>query len=355
MTILDCKMFTIHNINKKKVLRLMEKISVIIPTFNRQEMLERTLIGFSLQDYTDFEVVVVDDGGTDNSRQVVEKYTQKLNMNYYYQNNKGRAAARNAGLEISQGDYIIFNDDDRIPGKDFIRRHIAELKQNRKRVTIGSKYDIFSNFKYHTSLRKFDVMDFLIKKPSRFEKIKVAKEGNLFTVEELLNDFDNVLEQWVVGRCRDSYMDVISRWGDEMKDFKLPFLVATTANMGFCKVEFPNTRYDQNYIGWGMEDTDFAYQLYHMGCEFKYVDNAQNYHMLHERSDSLMEQLYKNIAYFCKKYDNINTYMFSLIFRDIIDINNASEILDELEKNRDSLLSESYIRLCKYIAESDEI
>jgi len=93
----------------------MPKVSVIIPTYNRAPVLPDALESLSKQSYQDFEVIVVDDGSTDNTHAVVETYCKKdSRIKYFYQENKERSAARNYGITLAQGEYIAFLDSDDI-------------------------------------------------------------------------------------------------------------------------------------------------------------------------------------------------------------------------------------------------
>lgn len=88
-------------------------ISVIIPTFNRAEMLKRCLLSLCEQTYKNFEVIVCDDGSSDNTKVVVDEFSHKLNIIYSYDNNSGGPARpRNRGLKIAKGDFIAFLDSD---------------------------------------------------------------------------------------------------------------------------------------------------------------------------------------------------------------------------------------------------
>jgi glycosyltransferase involved in cell wall biosynthesis len=86
-------------------------VSVVIPTYNSAQFLEEAIKSVLQQTYSDLDLVVVDDGSTDNTRRVVETFTD-TRLRYAYQSNRGRSAARNLGLEISQGDYVAFLDAD---------------------------------------------------------------------------------------------------------------------------------------------------------------------------------------------------------------------------------------------------
>ena len=91
----------------------MAKISVIIPTFNRAQKLYRCLDSLVAQTYTDFEVLVCDDGSTDNTEQVVRHFTTVLNIKYFFISNfGGPAKPRNVGIQAASGLYVAFLDSD---------------------------------------------------------------------------------------------------------------------------------------------------------------------------------------------------------------------------------------------------
>lgn len=85
--------------------------SIIIPTYNRGGFLRTTLDMALDQTIDSFEVIVVDDGSTDNTRQIIESY-QDSRVRYVYQENRERAAARNLGANVATGIYVTFCDSD---------------------------------------------------------------------------------------------------------------------------------------------------------------------------------------------------------------------------------------------------
>jgi len=89
--------------------------SVIIPTYNRAKSITEAIQSVVNQTFDDFEILVIDDGSTDNTRGLVNALEQKdARIRYVYQNNAERSAARNRGIEISKGQYICFLDSDDI-------------------------------------------------------------------------------------------------------------------------------------------------------------------------------------------------------------------------------------------------
>ncbi|MCC7354412.1 MAG: glycosyltransferase [Anaerolineae bacterium] len=96
----------------------MPKVSVITPTYNRADMLGDAIQSVLAQDLTDWELIVVDDGSRDNTREVVAGFADPR-IRYIYQENKGLPGARNTGIRNGQGQYVAFLDSDDLfsPGK----------------------------------------------------------------------------------------------------------------------------------------------------------------------------------------------------------------------------------------------
>jgi glycosyltransferase involved in cell wall biosynthesis len=104
------------------------KVSVIIPTYNRAHYIQKALDSVMAQTYQDFEVIVIDDGSTDNTREVVKQYGEKVR--YFYQENTGIPGARNAGIRNSAGDYIAFLDSDDYWVKEKLERQMALFSEH---------------------------------------------------------------------------------------------------------------------------------------------------------------------------------------------------------------------------------
>jgi glycosyltransferase involved in cell wall biosynthesis len=96
-------------------------VSVIVPTYNRAHFLPECLDSILAQSFSDFEVIIIDDGSTDGTRALVNSYTAHFGekIRYFHQRNKGIAAARNKGIRAARGELIAFCDSDDAwpPGK----------------------------------------------------------------------------------------------------------------------------------------------------------------------------------------------------------------------------------------------
>jgi len=91
---------------------IFEKISAIIPTYNRASYIRDAIESVLAQTYPIYEIIVVDDGSTDNTSEIIRLYGDKIR--YSWQQNSGPGAARNSGIKAAKGDYIAFLDSDDI-------------------------------------------------------------------------------------------------------------------------------------------------------------------------------------------------------------------------------------------------
>lgn len=116
-------------------------ISILIPLYNAEKWIEQTIQSAINQTYTNIEVIIVDDGSTDNSLKIAKKYeSQKVKV--YTQKNAGGSAARNKAFELSKGDYIQYLDADDILHPQKIKNQINFLKTQPKAIASG-RFGIF--------------------------------------------------------------------------------------------------------------------------------------------------------------------------------------------------------------------
>lgn len=96
--------------------------SIVIPTYNRSQFIVETINTALLQSYSEFEILIVDDGSTDDTSQVIQNYFgTETRVKYFYKQNEERAAARNFGIKQAKGDFVIFFDSD-----DWMMPHYLE-------------------------------------------------------------------------------------------------------------------------------------------------------------------------------------------------------------------------------------
>jgi glycosyltransferase involved in cell wall biosynthesis len=115
----------------------MPKVSIIIPTYNRADMIGDAIQSVLEQVCTDWELIVVDDGSVDNTRQAVESFSDPR-IRYIYQENKGLPGARNTGIRASTGEYIAFLDSDDLFLPEKLKLQAAVLNQNPETGLVAS-------------------------------------------------------------------------------------------------------------------------------------------------------------------------------------------------------------------------
>ncbi len=99
------------------------KFSIVIPTYNRGHILQQTLNGVLHQSYTNFEIIVVDDGSTDMTQQIIQSFNDPR-IKYIHKQNEERSIARNLGVKHATGDYVNFLDSD-----DSVYPHHLQMAQ----------------------------------------------------------------------------------------------------------------------------------------------------------------------------------------------------------------------------------
>ena len=111
----------------------MYKISVIIPVFNSSLYLDHCLSTVVNQTLKDIEIILIDDGSTDNSLSIIKGYAKKYsNIKYISKANEGQAIARNLGIQMASGEFIAFVDSDDYIELDMLEElyNIAKLKSS---------------------------------------------------------------------------------------------------------------------------------------------------------------------------------------------------------------------------------
>ena len=99
--------------------------SIIIPSYNRASFLPRAIQSVISQQYENWELIIIDDGSTDNTKEVVAPFLSDNRIKYIYQTNAERSAARNHGIKLSKGDFITFMDSDEY----LLVSHLLKLKE----------------------------------------------------------------------------------------------------------------------------------------------------------------------------------------------------------------------------------
>jgi glycosyltransferase involved in cell wall biosynthesis len=248
------------------------KISLVIPTYNRAPVLAATLETLSLQDYAaPFEVLVCDDGSDDATPDVVAHLAARMpyRLRYLRQKRNGarRAAARNLGVAAAEAaSLVVFIDDDMLVPPQFLRLHAA-YHVRPDLATIGYRY---------------------LLEPGR-------GLGLGFQIE----------------------FDRRPRMQNASLDFDRPWMSAATCNLGIDRALLDRSGgFDEGFVGWGVEDTEFAYRLHLLGGELVLCREIWGWHQYDTSPTNPVHMLYRgklpdyssqirNLEYFRDKYPDV--------------------------------------------------
>lgn len=119
------------------------KISLIIPVYNVEDFLYRCLKSVENQTYKDAEVIIVNDGSTDNSYKIIDEFVAR-NQNFvcYTTENHGLGGARNYGLTKATGDYIVFLDSDDYIAEECLEKFATAAEENGSDIVVCNSYDV---------------------------------------------------------------------------------------------------------------------------------------------------------------------------------------------------------------------
>lgn len=113
-------------------------VSVIVPVFNNEKWVGRCLESILFQSYKDIEIIVVDDGSTDESVKIIKDYLREDNrIRFISQENHGAGYSRNVGISISQGEYVVFVDSDDFISQDYIEKMMERMTDDIDLVICG--------------------------------------------------------------------------------------------------------------------------------------------------------------------------------------------------------------------------
>mgnify|MGYP000545476786 CR=1 FL=1 len=116
-------------------------VSVIVPVYNVQEMLEECILSILNQTYEDFEIILINDGSTDSSGEICDYYKAKdSRVRVIHNHNKGVSFSRNCGLQTAKGEYIAFCDSDDTYESIFLERMVSTIEKSRAEIVICGYY-----------------------------------------------------------------------------------------------------------------------------------------------------------------------------------------------------------------------
>lgn len=228
------------------------KISLIVTTYNAPEMLRLCLSSILTQTRTPDEVVIADDGSTDDTRQLIKKFADRFPcpLKHAWQEDRGFRAAesRNNALRQCEGDYVVFIDGDVILERHFIADH--ERLAEKGYFIVGSRTKL---------------------SPSATRRIINTRNAKL-----------HWYSRGVKSRLNAMYMPMLTPWSE--KAYGSNLTKGRSVNMAAFLSDLKTVNgFDSGMVGYGLEDTDIIIRLVNLGLKRKWAKfQAIEYHLYHK-------------------------------------------------------------------------
>jgi len=257
----------------------MLKASIIIPTYNKYARLVLTLWALGRQQLAadEYEVIIVDDGSTDATPQVLAQLDH-ANWRWIHQNGQGRAAARNNGIRLARAPILIFLDDDILVRPDFITAHLAMHRVMQPCAVHGTLYDL-PYLRYVADPQTGTLIDEVAQRRSLQQIV-----GPALTTAALAADFEGMIAGH---RPRRNFLEeAIRRILCDPIPPIAPWLACVGANFSLpCELFDAVGLFDERFgRTWGCEDLELGYRLHQHGYQIVAAEHAVGYHMTHYRA-----------------------------------------------------------------------
>ncbi|MBU0501856.1 MAG: glycosyltransferase [Candidatus Margulisbacteria bacterium] len=243
------------------------KISVVIGTYNQKDNLKFVLESFFRQSLypTEYEIIVVDSFSTDGTDSMIEQLSPPCRLNYLRRENRGKAAARNFGVNEAKAAVILLTDADMIADPNLLKEHLETHTQYKNISVEGVTFNL----------------------------------KNKISIPELSSSHPNV-EAYIKQKLKNGQ--------------KLKWSYFLSGNLSLCKEDFLKAgSFDENFSGYGWEDIELGYRLFKMKVPLIYNPLAINYHYHFVTNEDMLQRKYnmgKSAAYFYQKHPNFEIKMF---------------------------------------------
>src|SRR6478609_2540549 len=137
-------------------------VSVIVPCYNNEVTIEETITSILEQSYNNIEIIIVNDGSTDNSEAVIKKILlENKNITYISQENSGPSHSRNQGVLVAKGFYIVFIDADDIIDSKFIEEYVTAFDKDNGLQLVYSRAEFFGDKSGEWILPDYNMKNFI--------------------------------------------------------------------------------------------------------------------------------------------------------------------------------------------------
>jgi GT2 family glycosyltransferase len=310
-------------------------LSIIISTHNKLPYLKSMLSNlFSQIASLEIEVFVIADGCTDGTNLFLKNLKYNSTFSYICINQLGQASGRNIGIEHTNGDFVLFMDDDILTGPRYFENLLNSLKLHPNYIHSGSLFTV--RIEAVESIF-FQIENYQI---TPWEEVK----GNICESNFLYGIPRSIKKR--IGQK--TVMNNVFCW----------WALVTGGNMCLHRSILENIGgFDKDFKGWGPEDLDLCYRAFCKNYKWMFNESCVLYHLNHERnSSSIGNSVMKNMIYLYKKYDRPNTIKAMMsFFNGVISLNTFNSICAKEVGLPTIELDEYYISLNDYLEKNQII
>lgn len=306
-------------------------LSIVIITYNKLDYLRAVLTGLERQsEKRNQEIIIVNDGSIDGTKAFLDCKESKLNYKHVHLPNSGSSVARNTGIAMARGEYILFLDNDIILEDSFVCHLRKSICRYPDRIHSG-----------RLRLIPLQCVPFV------FEMKEQQNVRHYFSYLERVSYLDAIYGSLQVAYQKKDDHPLACWWA-----------LATGGNMCFPKRVIQQVGFfDEDFKTWGPEDIDLCYRAFRENYLLKYNEDCKLYHLDHPRNKSLIrEYMAKNVVQLYKKYKSKDILGYLNFFNGMISLNLFNNICSETHQLENEIkLEEYYISLNYYIKQNQII
>ena len=237
-------------------------ITVIIPTYNRRDLLNKTLLSLCFQtfDLHDYEVIVIDDGSSDDTKDIVLSFKDRIFISYFFQEDKGFrvAQARNIGIINAHFNVCLFLDSGVIAHPQLLENHWRAHQGKSAQALIGFAYGYCDYEELSASLlTEFSHRAEVEKTFERFRSNAYLRDRRALALENNAVAFE---------------------------DISIPWIIFWTCHISCSTKSLMQVNgFDEVFQSWGGEDVELGLRLHASGVQFGFAHDCEVIHCPHER------------------------------------------------------------------------
>ncbi len=299
------------------------EISLIVPVHNSSNFVETIFKNISTQTFTNFEVIIVDDHSQDNTTKAIKEKFKNKNFEYQIllSNGNGVSAARNTGIENSQGKYIAFIDDDDELSEDYLQVLYNTAKKDKAEVVLGSYIEVFN----HKKVPK------IFKENITYNNLEIRKKIIPQTIFPINNEEEVWLPVWrslilkdVISYNNIKFDEKISQAEDFIFMLEILFKTKKISLISEKPIYFYNRRSTSSmnrYI----------------------IDDLSNQIYFHKVFVNILQEnkLFEDIKY---RYLSNRLRMYSTVMSNAVRAPKKRQILDEMRETQNTLKNDIYLK-----------